>query len=103
VRSSSDFSAPEPWYYGHLVLYAWVLGGLGLLVVGSFILWQMYGLYYLSKPEGFPPTVLVLGVLFILAEAGLAVIGVLAAVAFILLVVDIGRNIRETRNSLNER
>ncbi|MBY0230105.1 MAG: hypothetical protein K2W96_12555 [Gemmataceae bacterium] len=85
---------PEPWYYRHLVLYAWVVCVIGMLYIAL----SLVVLIAMALDGKEAPAIPLLIILH-----ALAAIAVLAFVAFVLLAVDIGRNLRAMRQRLDDR
>jgi hypothetical protein len=91
------YSAPEPWFYAFLERYAqlvlWV--GIATVLLGAAVLLMTAIIFGASQGGNYWATCLIL--LWGGAALLLAVLGLLVTVAFILLAVDVARNLRALR------
>jgi hypothetical protein len=108
LRAPARTIEPEPWYYRFLSTYAnvilWLAIGAAILTLVGF--GAIGALALAASPDQPSAGAICSGLIAFLALAfyvGLLLVSVLLYVAYILLAVDIGRNVREMRHLLQHR
>jgi hypothetical protein len=103
AETPADSSATLPWYYGFLDTYTRVAMVAGLALATVWLLFYL-GLSVLTL-VGTQGQVLIVVTMVVAAIVGFAfvVLGILLAGALVLLLVDMARNLREMRRTIDER
>jgi hypothetical protein len=99
------FDEPEPWYYGFLVTYANVVKWVAVVAAVVTLSACLVALVLVGVTSR-EPLAIVAGVLFLVAVmvyANLFLLAVFCWVAWVLLTVDAGRNLREMRAIMARR